>query len=276
VEDKQLRERPKVIHLSPQTDSADAALESKQSPEPGPSTTESPPVIDLTDDALLQAAVGEDFPVVVYLREQLSRSRAETDAAREEAEVERERARHNVMEANQARADQMRMTEANRRLEKALKGERRRADRLEARLARTLEKLESQRAGSKLALQAGKKRPRSAWGVVRRTFGKGRSTEDVVDHGQDDRIESLGKMAHLHKEMMERKGGPLTLGESLELRRIHYGANVRASASLFGRPNSKAILYRDVPEGARRSLNDPVRLTEEGERLATAYQQLRD
>jgi hypothetical protein len=273
MEDERIRQRPKLIRLSPQPDAArDQGPRGKPPPDEEPSTVESP-LIDLTDEALTEVALGEDFPVVVYLRQQLAILRGESDAAREEAESERRRAQQKEMEADRARADQVQLREANRALEKSLREERRRADRLEARLARTLEELKSRRAGSKLAKEASKTGPRSPLSAMRRAFGRGPSTDGDVNPQQIARIESIGKMAYLHKEMMERKGEPLTLGESLELRRIHYGHKVSASASLFGRPDSKAILYRDVPDGTRRSLSDPVRLTEEGEKLAAAYRQ---
>jgi hypothetical protein len=204
---------------------------------------------------LREGAAPSDFPVVALLRENLQRLRAENDELRRQVEVERSRPAQ---------------------LERAVARERDRANHAEAEnknLLKRIRKLEAELAKvrSKDLKRAGSD---ERVGIVRgvlRIHRKNRPPSQMIDPAIVARIETVGKMAHLHKELMERNNGQLTLGESLELRRLHYGDRVRASAALFGKRRSNAILYRDVPEGKRHEPRDPVRLTEEGGRLAAAY-----
>lgn len=217
-------------------------------------TTPSPPdaEIDLTDrppDGIAPA----DFPVLDLLREQLGRLRSENRELRELAVVGRSPAAS---------------------LTVSLARERRRASALDAEVKKLRKRIR------KLEAELAKPRPRvrkhkgsdDQVGIVRRALpSRTRPHSEEIDPSTAARIETIGKMAHLHKDLIEKNNGHLTLGESLELRRSYYGDRVRASGGLFGKRDSKAILYRDVPEGKRREPGDPVRLTQEGERLATAY-----
>ena len=85
---------------------------------------------------------------------------------------------------------------------------------------------------------------------------------------EEDRV---GHIAFLHLEAAKEKGAPLTVGESLEIRRPFYGSRIQGSAALFGREISNHILYRDVPYGTPRNINQPVELTAEGVRRAEKY-----
>lgn len=88
------------------------------------------------------------------------------------------------------------------------------------------------------------------------------------------RIEKVGKMAHLHLAFMEAHDGTMTVADSRELRREHYGVKMRSTANLFGKKDEGAIMYRPVPHGTRTKPGQEVRLTEEGARLAQAYRRL--
>lgn len=244
-------DRGTVIRLTPQA-SDKGTNRQTVGPTPSPPDIE----IDLGDGpADADEVAPSDFPVLVFLREQLRRLRSENRELRKRAEVERSRVAP---------------------LEAALARERRRASAAETEtkeLHRSIRKLEGE-----LAKLRSKIRKRNGSddqvGFVRRALripSRIRSHSEEIDPATAARIETIGKMAHLHKDLMERNNGHLTLVESLELRRLYYGDRVRASAALFGKRGSKAILYRDVPEGKRREPGDPVRLTEEGERLAAAY-----
>jgi hypothetical protein len=87
------------------------------------------------------------------------------------------------------------------------------------------------------------------------------------------RVETIGKVAHLHLQHLE-EHGTLLQADSIRIRRRLYGDKVRATANLFGRKDSGAILYRGVPYGQRVKSSDPIRLTDEGMRLAAAYRRL--
>ena len=204
---------------------------------------------------LREGAAPSDFPVVALLRENLQRLRAENDELRQQIEVERSRPAQ-LGHALARERDRAKHAEAeNKNLLKRIR-------KLEAELAKVRSK-DPKRVGSDERV-----------GIVRgvlRIQRKNRPPSEVIDPEIVARIETVGKMAHLHKELMERNSGQLTLGESLELRRLHYGDRVRASSALFGKRSSNAILYRDVPEGKSHEPSDPVRLTEEGGRLAAAY-----
>lgn len=86
----------------------------------------------------------------------------------------------------------------------------------------------------------------------------------------DGRVETIGKVAHLHLAHEERYGR-ITRADSLAIRRNVYGDRVRSTANLFGKKGEGAILYRGVPHGQRVKDADPVHLTDEGLRLARAY-----
>ncbi|MGH2775950.1 MAG: hypothetical protein ACRDJT_11045 [Actinomycetota bacterium] len=209
--------------------------------------------IDLTDGVADEVAPS-DFPVLAFLRENVERLQAENDELRQQAEVGGSRFAQ---------------------LENAVARERDRANHAEAEnknLFARMRKLEAELAKLRSKDLRGARSDEQV-GIVRsvlRIPRKNRPPNEVMDPAIVARIENVGRMAHLHKELMERHNGQLTLGESLVLRRLHYGDRVRASAALFGNRRN-AILYRDVPEGKRHEPSDPVRLTEEGERLAAAY-----
>lgn len=100
----------------------------------------------------------------------------------------------------------------------------------------------------------------------------------LLGSGQDGDVSAAGsfnvvdEVAYRHYKAEQEKGSPLTLGESLEIRREIYGPTaVRGSAALFGIKGSNHILYRDVPYGKRRNINQLVYLTEYGLRRAKAY-----
>ncbi len=99
---------------------------------------------------------------------------------------------------------------------------------------------------------------------------------ESVEPSELARIEKVGHMAHLHLAYMEAHGGTMTVADSRELRHTHYGHGdkMRATANLFGKADSGAILYRPVPYGTRTKPTHEVRLTEEGTRLAHAYREL--
>jgi hypothetical protein len=84
------------------------------------------------------------------------------------------------------------------------------------------------------------------------------------------RVETLGKVAHLHLEHEEGHGRVLR-SDSLAIRRRLYGDKIRATANLFGKKESGAVFYRDAPLGSRVRDTDRICLTEEGLRLALEY-----
>jgi hypothetical protein len=98
--------------------------------------------------------------------------------------------------------------------------------------------------------------------------------EPVGSMVMSPRVAKLGRIAHLHLKAIEDGGGHMTLGQSREIRRQHWGSQVRSTANLFGTKDSGAILYRKGPVGQRPRDTDPIRLTKEGERLATEYRRL--
>ena len=98
--------------------------------------------------------------------------------------------------------------------------------------------------------------------------------EPVGSMVMSPRLAKLGKIAHLHLKALEDGGGDMTLGQSREIRRDHWGPTVRSTANLFGTKDSGAILYRKGPAGQRPRDTDPIRLTKEGERLAREYRRL--
>lgn len=89
--------------------------------------------------------------------------------------------------------------------------------------------------------------------------------------GVDDDDDRVGRIAYLHLSGEREKGAPLTIRESLAIRRPFYGSRIQGSAALFGTKESNHILFRAVDHGTRRRESDPVGLTEEGVRRAEAY-----
>jgi len=234
-----------VIRLNQQASDGGA---NQQADVPAPLLTDTG--IDVTD-----GVAPSDFPILVLLRERVGRLQAENDELRQQVESGRSRPaqlRHAVARerdrANHAEAE-------NKDLFK-------RVGKLEAELAKLRSK-DLNRAGSDEQVGLVRSVLRIPW--------KRHPSSEVVAPAIVARIETIGKMAHLHQELMERNNGQLTLGESLKLRRSYYGDRVRASAALFGKRRTNTILYRDVPEGKRHEPSDPVRLTQEGRRLAAAY-----
>ena len=208
--------------------------------------------IDLTDEI-----APSDYPVLVFLREQLVKLRSQNRELTEKIEQGRYRLSP---------------------LELALAHERRRAANAESeitRLQRRVQNLEKKltklrSAGQPIGNQ-------KQVGLLRRALSRAlkiRSFTESADPKTAARIETFGKLAHLHKEAMERNNGKMTLGESLEIRRQFYGDKIQASSLLFGKQKSSSILYRDVPEGKRAQPKDRIALTEEGERLAAAYRRV--
>jgi hypothetical protein len=263
-----------VIRLAPHA--SDKGMDRKAG-----ATTSSPPdaEIDLTGRPT-DVTAPADSPVVDVLREQLGRLRSENRELREAVvdrspaaslalSLARERRR---VSASDAEVKNLHGRAAS--LALSLARERRRASALDAEaknLHKRIRRLEAELAKPRSRVRK-PKRSDNEVGIARRDLpSRTRPYSEEVDPSTAARIETIGKMAHLHKELMERNNGHLTLGESLELRRSFYGDRVRASGALFGKRDSKAVLYRDVPEGRRREPSDPVRLTQEGERLATAY-----
>src|SRR5437870_11017464 len=59
--------------------------------------------------------------------------------------------------------------------------------------------------------------------------------EPVGSRIMSARVAKLGRIAHLHLRAMEEGGGQLTLGESREIRRHHWGSKVQPTANLFGK-----------------------------------------
>jgi superfamily II DNA helicase RecQ len=72
---------------------------------------------------------------------------------------------------------------------------------------------------------------------------------------------------------IEQSGG-ITRGDSLQIRREMYGDKVQSTANLFGRRDSKALLYRDRPYGTPVRDHDPIKLTDEGLRIARLWRRL--
>ena len=84
------------------------------------------------------------------------------------------------------------------------------------------------------------------------------------------RVEKLGEVAHRHKEFVDRHGS-MTRADSLAIRRQMFGANVQATANLFGTAGSGALFWRDRPSGTPVRDDDPIRLTDEGTRIAELW-----
>ena len=87
------------------------------------------------------------------------------------------------------------------------------------------------------------------------------------------RVEAVGEVACRHWQLVEQHGS-MTLGDSLSIRREMYGDNVRSTANLFGKKGSGALLYRTTPYGTKRHDAQEIKLTEEGERIASLWKQL--
>ena len=87
------------------------------------------------------------------------------------------------------------------------------------------------------------------------------------------RVEAVGEVAYRHWVFVK-DHGTMTLGDSLAIRREMYGDKVRSTANLFGRKGSGALLHRETKDGTKRDDAQTIRLTKEGERIATLWKQL--
>ena len=87
------------------------------------------------------------------------------------------------------------------------------------------------------------------------------------------RVEKLGEVAYRHQQFIEDHGS-MTRADSLLIRRELYGEDVQATANLFGRKGSRALFWRDRPHGTPVKDDDPIRLTEEGARIADLWSAL--
>jgi hypothetical protein len=96
----------------------------------------------------------------------------------------------------------------------------------------------------------------------------------VLAGGPGDRVEKVGRFAHLHLLHLESTGS-LTIEDSRKIRRDLSPTTykMRSTANLFGRSESKAIFYRDVPFGTPVSPDQPVKLTDEGLQIAKAWRE---
>lgn len=103
----------------------------------------------------------------------------------------------------------------------------------------------------------------------------GETESPVLSPAELARVEKVGEVAHRHLAHLE-ETGDLTLGDSLAIRRDLYGNKIRSTANLFGVKDSGALFYRERPYGSRRRDDDPVRLTEEGMRVAELWRELHD
>lgn len=102
-----------------------------------------------------------------------------------------------------------------------------------------------------------------------------RALEAEGSAGNEEEEDRVGHIAYLHLVGEREKGAPLTIRESLEIRRPFYGSRIQGSAALFGTKESNHILYRAVDYGTRRRVSDPVGLTDEGFRRAEGYARTR-
>jgi hypothetical protein len=109
---------------------------------------------------------------------------------------------------------------------------------------------------------------------ARRRLQVAAGQEDVapyLDAKTAARVAKLGEVAHRHKEFIDRHGS-MTRAESLAIRRQMFGASVQATANLFGTAGSGALFWRDRPNGTPVRDDDPIRLTDEGTRIAELWQ----
>ena len=101
--------------------------------------------------------------------------------------------------------------------------------------------------------------------------GGGQRRAPYMDAKTAAKVEKLGEVAYRHKEFID-KHGSITRADSLTIRRWLFGAKVQATANLFGTAGSGALFYRDRPSGTPVRDDDPVRLTDEGIRIAELWQ----
>jgi len=99
--------------------------------------------------------------------------------------------------------------------------------------------------------------------------------DGLIDGLPLERVEKLGKSAHLHLLYVEEHGA-VTQADSIKIRRDLYGAEVRSTANQFGTADSGALFYRAVPYGQKVSATDSIKLTDTGVKLAKAYRKLRN
>lgn len=95
-----------------------------------------------------------------------------------------------------------------------------------------------------------------------------------MDAKTAERVAKLGEVAHRHLEFLETHGQSMTRADSLAIRREMYGEKVRNTANLFGERGSGALFYRDLPYGTVVKDGDPIKLTDEGLRIARLWRQL--
>lgn len=84
------------------------------------------------------------------------------------------------------------------------------------------------------------------------------------------RVERFGEVAHRHLEFIKQNGS-MTLADSRAIRREMYGEDIQSTANLFGKYGSGALFWRDRPFGTEPKNDDPIRLTEEGTRIADLW-----
>jgi hypothetical protein len=101
--------------------------------------------------------------------------------------------------------------------------------------------------------------------------GVGKAQRMLREHlpESSDRVDEA---AHRHLLVLEEKG-QITVADSLKIRRELYGESVRGSASLFGRRDENAVLWRDVKYGTRTKPDQLVHLTDAGTVRARRYRQ---
>lgn len=94
----------------------------------------------------------------------------------------------------------------------------------------------------------------------------------LADTALVERVGKVGESAWLHRRHLE-EHGELTVADSREIRRS-LSVPMRSTANHFGRAGEGAILHRDVPADTPTRADQPVRLTEEGQRMADLWEQL--
>jgi hypothetical protein len=105
--------------------------------------------------------------------------------------------------------------------------------------------------------------------LLRSALEEGDDSPDVMDL---TRVATVGKVAHLHLQVIEAQGS-VTVQQSREIRRELYPdkGKMRSTANMFGTRDSGAILWRVVDHGTPMRSDQEVRLTDEGMRLAALY-----
>ena len=101
-------------------------------------------------------------------------------------------------------------------------------------------------------------------------YGARPSQVPYIDVKTAARVEKVGEVAYRHKEFIDTHGS-MTRADSLAIRRQMYGSRVQATANLFGTMESGALFYRDCAYGTPVQDDDPIRLTDEGTRIAELW-----